>query len=111
RRLARAARPGEEVGLAHAAGRDRVLERPHDRLLADDLVEVLRPVLAVESGHAAIQARRIVGMRAPAAEAVKVTPELAMQLRRPADLAVTADGSRLAYIVSPTFRERAKPLE
>jgi dipeptidyl aminopeptidase/acylaminoacyl peptidase len=52
-----------------------------------------------------------VTVRAPAAETVKVTPELVMQLRRPTDLALTADGSRLAYVVSPTFRERAKPLE
>ena len=34
--------PGEEVGLAHLAGGDRVLQRPDDRLLPDHLVEVLR---------------------------------------------------------------------
>ena len=51
RRLARAARAGEEVRLTHLAGGDRVLQRADDRLLADDLVEVLRPVLAVERGH------------------------------------------------------------
>ena len=50
-------------------------------------------------------------MRAPAPEAVKVTPELIMQLRRPLDLAVSADGERVAYIVSPSFREKGQPLE
>ena len=54
RGLARAARAGEEVRLAHLPELDRVPQRPHDRLLADDLVEVLRPVLAVERGHSSI---------------------------------------------------------
>ena len=56
RRLAGAARAGEEIGLAHLSGADRVLQRPDDRLLADDLVEVLRAVFPVEGGHTAIQA-------------------------------------------------------
>ena len=51
RRLAGAARAGEEVRLPHLSGGDRVLQRADDRLLADDLVEVLRAVLAVEGGH------------------------------------------------------------
>ena len=51
RRLAGAARAGEEVGLAHLVRRDRVRQRPHDRLLPDDLVEGLRAVLPVEGGH------------------------------------------------------------
>jgi hypothetical protein len=51
RGLPRAARAGEEVRLADLSGGDRVLQRPDDRLLADDLVEVLRAVLAVERGH------------------------------------------------------------
>src|SRR4051812_21141431 len=50
-------------------------------------------------------------MRAPAPEAVKVTPELVMQLRRPTDLAVSSDGSSLAYIVTPSFREKGKAFE
>ena len=50
-------------------------------------------------------------MRAPAPQAVKVTPELVMQLRRPVDLALSADGSRLAYIVAPSFREKGQALE
>ena len=45
------ARPGEEVGLPHLVVADRVAQRPHDRLLADDLVEVLRAVFPVERGH------------------------------------------------------------
>ena len=44
--------PGEEIRLAHLVALDRVPERPDDRFLADDLVEVLRPVLAVQGGHA-----------------------------------------------------------
>ena len=55
RRLARPARAGEEVGLAHLVVLDRVAERADDRLLADDLVEVLRPVFAVEGGHGAMR--------------------------------------------------------
>ena len=50
-------------------------------------------------------------MRAPAPEAVRVTPELLLQLRRPTDLALAPDGTRLAYIVSPSFREKGKPFE
>ena len=56
RRLAGAARAGEEIGLAHLSGRDRVLQRPDDRLLADDLGEGLRAVFPVEGGHGTIQA-------------------------------------------------------
>ncbi len=51
RRLARAARPGEEVRLADLAGRDRVRKRSHHRFLPDDVLEGLRAVLAVERGH------------------------------------------------------------
>ena len=58
RRLAGAARPREEVGLAHRVGPDRVAQRPDDRLLPDHLGEALRTVLPVERGHVAIQAER-----------------------------------------------------
>ena len=54
RGLAGAARAGEEVGLAELAELDRVAQRPHDRFLADDVVEVQRPVLAVERRHRSI---------------------------------------------------------
>ena len=50
--------PGEEVGLPHLVRLDRVRQRAHDRLLADDLAEDLRAVLAVEGGHKAIQPDR-----------------------------------------------------
>jgi dipeptidyl aminopeptidase/acylaminoacyl peptidase len=50
-------------------------------------------------------------VRAPAPAAAKVTPELVMQLRRPTDLALSADGARLAYIVAPSFREKGQALE
>jgi dipeptidyl aminopeptidase/acylaminoacyl peptidase len=50
-------------------------------------------------------------MRATAPEAVKVTPELVLQLRRPTDLALSPDGSRLAYIVAPSFREKGQAFE
>ena len=52
RGLAGAARAREEIGLAELPELDRVAQRPDDRFLADDVVEVLRPVLAVERGHA-----------------------------------------------------------
>src|SRR6266568_7574273 len=48
RRLADAARPGEEVGVGDAAGDERVLQRPRDRVLADDRLERLRPPLPRE---------------------------------------------------------------
>ena len=51
RGLPGAARAREEVGLAHLIVLDRVAEGPDYGLLADDLVEVLRPVLPVERGH------------------------------------------------------------
>ena len=57
RRLARPARPGEEVRLAHLIVLDRVLQRPDDRLLPDDLVEPLRAVLPVERRHPADSSR------------------------------------------------------
>ena len=57
RRLAGAARAREEIRLPHLSGADRVLQRAHDGLLSDDVVEVLRAVLPVERGHASIQAR------------------------------------------------------
>ena len=50
-------------------------------------------------------------MRAPAPEAVKVTPELVMQLRRPTDLDLSPDGERLAYIVAPSFREKGQAFD
>ena len=55
RGLAGAARAGEEVGLAHRVGPDRVAQRPDDRLLPDDLVEALRTVFPVSR---TIQAER-----------------------------------------------------
>jgi dipeptidyl aminopeptidase/acylaminoacyl peptidase len=50
-------------------------------------------------------------MRAPVADAVEVTPELVLQLRRPTDLSLSTDGKRLAYIVSPLSREKGKAFE
>src|SRR6266446_2092152 len=48
RRLADATRPGEEVGVGDAAGDERVLQCPRDRVLADDRLERLRPPLPRE---------------------------------------------------------------
>ena len=45
------ARPGEEIRLAHGVAGDRVAQRPHNRLLPDDVRERLRTVFPVESGH------------------------------------------------------------
>ena len=56
RRLARPTRAGEEIRLAHLVVLDRVPQRPHDGLLADDLREVERPVGAVERRHHGIVA-------------------------------------------------------
>lgn len=50
-------------------------------------------------------------MRAPAAEAVTLTHERLLELRRPVEVALSVDGSRVAFTVSPVARERAKPLE
>jgi dipeptidyl aminopeptidase/acylaminoacyl peptidase len=50
-------------------------------------------------------------VRAPAPEAVKVTPELVLRLRRPDGLAVSADGTSFAYIVTPAFREKGTAFE
>jgi dipeptidyl aminopeptidase/acylaminoacyl peptidase len=50
-------------------------------------------------------------MRAPVADAVEVTPELLLGLRRPTDLALSPDGNRLAYVVSPAFREKGEGFE
>jgi dipeptidyl aminopeptidase/acylaminoacyl peptidase len=44
-------------------------------------------------------------------EAAAVTPELVMQLLRPGEVALSADGSRIAFAVSPSFREKGKRLE
>ena len=49
--LAGAARPGEEVGVADAVLGDRVAQRGGDVVLADQLAEALRSVLAVQAGH------------------------------------------------------------
>ena len=53
RRLADAARPGEDERLRQPAARQRVAQRARDRLLADDIVERLRPPLARDDlvGH------------------------------------------------------------
>ncbi|MHB8643317.1 MAG: S9 family peptidase [Gaiellaceae bacterium] len=51
-------------------------------------------------------------MRAEAGVEIEVlTPERLLELRRPADVAVSADGSRIAFTVSPIAREKAKSLE
>ena len=53
RGLAGAARADEQVGVVDPVALDRVAQRAHDVLLADDLVEGLRAVAAVEGrlGH------------------------------------------------------------
>ncbi len=49
-RLAAAARPREEVGVAHPARAQRLHERPRHVVLADDVGEGLRTVAAVQGG-------------------------------------------------------------
>jgi dipeptidyl aminopeptidase/acylaminoacyl peptidase len=48
---------------------------------------------------------------APAAVAVEVTPALLLELRRPGDLAVSPDGSRVAFTVMPVYREKGGRIE
>ncbi len=50
-------------------------------------------------------------MDAVAAPAGEVTPELTMQLLRPGEVALSPDGSRIAFAVAASFRERGKPIE
>src|SRR5947207_2710250 len=45
------------------------------------------------------------------AKAATVTPELVMELLRPGDVALSADGQRIAAAVAPSFREKGKPME
>ena len=40
-----------------------------------------------------------------------LTPELVLKLRRPSDVALSADGSRIAFAVSASYREQGKPIE
>ena len=40
-----------------------------------------------------------------------VTPELTMQLLRPGEVSLSADGSRIAFAVSASFREKGKRIE
>jgi len=40
-----------------------------------------------------------------------VTPELVMELLRPGEVALSADGSRIAFVVAASFREKGKPVE
>jgi dipeptidyl aminopeptidase/acylaminoacyl peptidase len=44
-------------------------------------------------------------------KAQTVTPELVMELRRPDEVALSADGSRIAAVVKASFREKGKPIE
>ena len=50
-------------------------------------------------------------MDATAPAAAKVTPELALRLRRAADVTLSPDGSRIAFTVSALFREKGGTIE
>jgi dipeptidyl aminopeptidase/acylaminoacyl peptidase len=50
-------------------------------------------------------------MDAVAMTAGEVTPELVMELLRPNEVALSPDGSRIAFAVSASFREQGKPIE
>src|SRR5439155_26421621 len=43
--------------------------------------------------------------------AATVTPELVTELLRPGEVALSADGKRIAAAVSASFREKGKPME
>jgi len=48
---------------------------------------------------------------APAATSIEVTPELLLELRRPNDVAISPDGSRVAFTVLPVYREKGGRIE
>ncbi|HET7555213.1 MAG TPA: S9 family peptidase [Gaiellaceae bacterium] len=50
-------------------------------------------------------------MDAVARSAEKVTPELALRLKRFADVTLSPDGTRVAFAVSASYRERGKAIE
>src|SRR5215470_4257127 len=50
-------------------------------------------------------------MDAVARSAERVTPELALQLKRFADVTLSADGQRIAFAVSASFREKGASIE
>jgi dipeptidyl aminopeptidase/acylaminoacyl peptidase len=50
-------------------------------------------------------------MDAVAMTAGELTPELVMELLRPGEVALSPDGSRIAFSVSASFREQGKPIE
>jgi dipeptidyl aminopeptidase/acylaminoacyl peptidase len=50
-------------------------------------------------------------MDAVAMTAGEVTPELVMELLRPNEVALSADGARIAFAVAASFREQGKPIE
>ena len=48
-------------------------------------------------------------MDATAATTGQATPELVLELLRPGEVELSADGSRIAFAVAPSFREQGKP--
>jgi dipeptidyl aminopeptidase/acylaminoacyl peptidase len=50
-------------------------------------------------------------MDAVSMTAEEVTPELVLELLRPGEVALSPDGSRIAFAVSALFREKGKPIE
>jgi dipeptidyl aminopeptidase/acylaminoacyl peptidase len=50
-------------------------------------------------------------MNVTTATAAPVTPALVMQLLRPGEVALSADGTRIAAAVAPSFREQGKRIE
>ena len=48
---------------------------------------------------------------APTAGSITLTPELLLELQRPSEVAVSSDGSRVAFTVSPVYREQGGRIE
>src|SRR5205085_11705158 len=48
---------------------------------------------------------------ATATRAASVTPEIVMELLRPGEVALSANGKRIAAAVLASFREKGKPME
>src|SRR6266545_555317 len=84
---------------------------PLARMRASDVLPVPRGPAKRYAWRTFPAAIAFLSVRTTAPAAVKVTPELVMQLRRPTDLDLSPDGSRLAYIVAPSFRQKGQALE
>src|SRR5262245_55744323 len=123
--LADAARAGEEIGVGHAAGRERIAERARDRILPDDRVEDLRPPLPRQNlisqrpctlnrtDHTAIAVRNLLRSGTPTAHersALPLLPSGPGGVRRiPLRGAQPSTPSRTAHSTRPALEREFNP--